>query len=599
MSLGRTLCLLLIATLGSCSGVLPNSATPRHTANRFSGAIDAATPVAKVIHDRGIRVPDQQSGVPLLDQLREALAESDLDGAFAGITYDLTRGNALPRDWLVQTPDDWSRKAGDLRFYPLECKDCDPDLLLPSCASDADCNGGTCVAIWPAPDNPRGARRKVCLGHSDALLLPIHDLVANAQRRVDVTLLSPTPDTRFLGALRDALATLADRGRPVTVRILFGHYPSAEVDAAVFLKALASDLTQSTRARLSISVAAMRSCIVFEDCDSYSWNHAKIITVDGIDALVGGHNMWSADYLIGDPVHDLSMRVHGPAAASAARYADRLWDYACANIDKKPSISVANYASGMSLPANGCPSPPPALPTMRSTGGVPILAVARMGAGITKEFANQSELARDLMLAAAQHDIRIVQQDLGFTLGRSDTLFPESSIDRLIDFLLHRVGDIYIVLSNLGAVGNGGNSYSNDVPLQTLARHLRQEVQRRFELRDPKYRYEIRKGPDPVNALLCERLHLAPFRFGPDAQWPDGHAIGTHTKFWMVDSRVFYIGSDNMYPVNLQEFGYIVDDTKAAQEIIDAYWSPLWQWSSRAAVSGRGVKNCIFREIIK
>jgi hypothetical protein len=92
MSLGRTLCLLLIATLGSCSGVLPNSATPRHTANRFSGAIDAATPVAKVIHDRGIRVPDQQSGVPLLDQLREALAESDLDGAFAGITYDLTPG---------------------------------------------------------------------------------------------------------------------------------------------------------------------------------------------------------------------------------------------------------------------------------------------------------------------------------------------------------------------------------------------------------------------------------------------------------------------------------------------------------------------------
>ena len=90
-----------------------------------------------------------------------------------------------------------------------------------------------------------------------------------------------------------------------------------------------------------------------------------------------------------------------------------------------------------------------------------------------------------------------------------------------------------------------------------------------------------------MNALLCERLHLAPFRFGPDKRWPDGAPLATHTKFWMVDGRVFYIGSDNMYPVNLQEFGYIVDDRKAAQEVVDAYWAPLWQWSSRAAVSGK------------
>src|SRR4029077_18293170 len=110
MSLGRTLCLLLIAILGSCGGYLPNSATPRHVANRFAGAIDSAAPVAKVIHDRGIRVPDAQSDVPLLEQLYAELAKSDINGAFAGITYDLTRGNVLPRDWLVVTPDDWGRK---------------------------------------------------------------------------------------------------------------------------------------------------------------------------------------------------------------------------------------------------------------------------------------------------------------------------------------------------------------------------------------------------------------------------------------------------------------------------------------------------------
>ena len=186
-----------------------------------------------------------------------------------------------------------------------------------------------------------------------------------------------------------------------------------------------------------------------------------------------------------------------------------------------------------------------------------------MGAGITKDFANQSELARDLMLGAAQSDIRIVQQDLGFSLGRSDTLFPESTIDRLVDFLRRRDGDIYIVLSNLGAVGKSGSTYSNDVSLQTLAHHLRESVQRRFEARDPEVALPDPHGPRSGERAACaSELHLAPFRFGPDDRWPDRQPIATHAKFWMVDSRVFYIGSDNMYPVNLQEFGYIVDDAQ-------------------------------------
>ena len=35
---------------------------------------------------------------------------------------------------------------------------------------------------------------------------------------------------------------------------------------------------------------------------------------------------------------------------------------------------------------------------------------------------------------------------------------------------------------------------------------------------------------------------------------------------------MLYIGSDNMYPVNMQ-IGYIVDDAKAAQKLTDAHWT--------------------------
>jgi len=107
----------------------------------------------------------------------------------------------------------------------------------------------------------------------------------------------------------------------------------------------------------------------------------------------------------------------------------------------------------------------------------------------------------------------------------------------------------------------------------------------------------VRKGPDPVNAMLCSRVHLAPFRFGPDSTWPGGLTFANHSKFWMVDDRAFYIGSDNLYPVDLQEFGYIVDDRRAAADLLEAYWNPVWQWSQRAAVSGEGVEPCIFRDV--
>lgn len=593
---------LVLIVLGSCSGVLPSSSVPDGQGERAYGLLTPSTALTALVRDRDIRAPDPAAPTPLLQQLVAEVAKADPGGKYAGVTYDLTAGNTLSRDWLVQSPNRWGRAARDLSFYPLQCKDCEQDVALPSCNTDADCGGGVCGTIWPLNNGrralPRAARRKVCLGHSDALIERIHDLVASARTSVDVTLLQPAPDTRFQAALREAINDLAESRRPITVRVLVGQYPPDETDAAAFLKVLTTEAKGISGSRLTVSVAAMRSCTVLETCDSFSWNHAKIVSVDRRDALVGGHNMWSSDYLLDNPVHDLSMQVQGPAAASASRFADRLWEYVCANATRKASVSVQTLVAGASEATNVCPPTPAApLPAAAARGGIPVLAIGRLGSGITPDFANHSELARDLLFGASRDSIRIVQQDLGFRVARSDTLFPESTLERLVDFLETRQGHIYIVLSNPGAIGNGGNAYYTDVPLDVFARHLRDLVQKRFEARDPKMRYEIRSGPDPVNALLCSRVHLAPFRFGPDASWPGGKAIANHSKFWMIDDRAFYIGSDNMYPVNLQEFGYIVDDRQAAAAVLDSYWTPLWQWSQRAAVSGDGVDKCIFREV--
>jgi hypothetical protein len=97
-----------------------------------------------------------------------------------------------------------------------------------------------------------------------------------------------------------------------------------------------------------------------------------------------------------------------------------------------------------------------------------------------------------------------------------------------------------------------------------------------------------------LDALVCRRLHLAPLRLGSEDAWPSGKPLGVHAKFWMVDERAFYIGSENLYPTELQEFGYIVENRLAVQTALRDYWNKVWEWSRRAAISGSDAPVCVF-----
>src|SRR5476649_2227198 len=335
---GRSFAFLALLLVVSCSGHLPNTALRRHEVNSFYRVNDS-TPLVALVRERHIAPPDQASTTPLLDQLQAELAKSDRSGRYNGVTYELTRGNVLGSGWIVQTPDAWGRRAADLKFYPLDCKDCEKDVLLPSCSSDADCGGGACGTIWPAPWST--VRRKVCFGHSDALVNRLYDLISGAKSSVDISLLAPVPDTRFLGTLRAAFGALARIGRQISIRVLVGQYPGNSVDTGAFLANVITEMKEVAGAHVRIGIAAVQSCTSIDDCDSFSWNHSKIISVDGREALVGGHNLYSGDYLVGDPVHDLSMRVSGPAAASASRFADTLWQFICSNLKQAKQISLS------------------------------------------------------------------------------------------------------------------------------------------------------------------------------------------------------------------------------------------------------------------
>jgi len=152
------------------------------------------------------------------------------------------------------------------------------------------------------------------------------------------------------------------------------------------------------------------------------------------------------------------------------------------------------------------------------------------------------------------------------------------------EFMLAGRGDVFLVLSSAGAEGRSKFDYSNGVSLDAVAEKMLSVAQAHSALPQP-----------ALVDLLCRHFHLAPFRFGPDATWPGDRPIGNHGKFWMVDDRYFYLGSDNLYPVDLQEFGYILDDRAAAVELRRKYWDPLWRWSRASAISGDDAPGCALR----
>ncbi|WP_147847928.1 phospholipase D-like domain-containing protein [Vineibacter terrae] len=162
----------------------------------------------------------------------------------------------------------------------------------------------------------------------------------------------------------------------------------------------------------------LRSCAGESGCGSFSWNHAKIVAVDRRAALVGGHNMWTRDYLLDHPVHDLSMQIRGPAAASTARFIDALWQFACDSTGRSNAVSVLSLPAGQARPTSGC-LPMPAPPPSASAGNVPVLAVGRLASGITTDFANQSDLARAAGSRAAQHPHRAAGPGVHPGAGRS------------------------------------------------------------------------------------------------------------------------------------------------------------------------------------
>ncbi|SNS50886.1 phospholipase D-like domain-containing protein [Actinoplanes regularis] len=489
---------------------------------------------------------------PHLDAVEQALRQvaPGLDGS----VWQRTDGNQLVDPGTGAAGDGWV-------------------LQTPGCWGD------------PACTDRAGTRR---------LLAGITATIAKATRTVDISSLAPLPNGAFQDAIVAGLKAAATRHQ-LRVRILVGAVPGVNLNVvpSTYRNELAARLGADA-ANVSLNVASVTTSKT-----GFSWNHSKILVVDGATAIVGGINDWKDDYLdTTHPVTDLDMAVTGPAARSAGGYLDTLWAWTCGRKWDPAYVwfAASSGASCMaSMQRDAHPAPVP------GTGSVPVIAVGGLGIGITSgtgsgrlaappadtkcgvaavydytntdaayDSVNPEETALRTLIGSATSRIDISQQDLN---GVCPPL-PRYDV-RLYDVLAAKLAagvKVRIVVSdprNHGTAGSGG--YSQIESLAEISDVLRN-------------RLALRTGDQQsARAAMCRGLQLASFRGSDADKWADGQPHALHHKVVSVDGAAFYIGSKNLYPAWLQDFGYIVEDRTAAGQLAQSVLDPEWRYSSAAA----------------
>ena len=342
------------------------------------------------------------------------------------------------------------------------------------------------------------------------------------------------------------------------------------------IKSLTADLPE--KSNIQLWVGAWRQVA--------SWNHTKLIAVDGRHLQTGGHNLWSDIYLKEEPVHDVSVQLEGPIAHDAHNYADAQWKF----IENKqatflgqifenlpdflPQVSrtrviVSNYPRGEATEFapyydTSCVS---TYEDLEDT--VSLISVGRQANLVKKD--RPSDDAFVAMIDASKHIIRMSLQDIGPVCLPASKIplpsvgWPKPYLDALARAIWLRGVDVEIVLSNEDAK----SGYCNGWSCVDVASELIKRIQKQF--------------PDAADAELRQKvednLRICYLRHARKWSYKSGARIGNHAKYFIVDDLISYTGSQNLYECDLAEWGVLIDDVGVTSQMVDEYWKPMWEAS--------------------
>ncbi|NOI59029.1 phospholipase [Vibrio coralliilyticus] len=183
----------------------------------------------------------------------------------------------------------------------------------------------------------------------------VEEVIQTTDVRCDIASLNtPDPDWAriIMGAIDTAMTQKRGRKTAPQIRFIFGQTPlNAAWEPANYvdfkgalirlLRQRASEwetkpeiwcgrfyrLEEGIRAGVlnKFSSGGMKSTTDI-DITKMTWNHAKIIAADGVQALAGGHNLNTDLFTSYPPVHDVSVVVHGDAALGAQKFLNEMWE---------------------------------------------------------------------------------------------------------------------------------------------------------------------------------------------------------------------------------------------------------------------------------
>jgi len=440
-------------------------------------------------------------------------------------------------------------------------------------------------------------------GHDDWLPEKVQELISRTEEWCDILTLAP-PDGLFLDAFKNGLRALCEKdavlNHKIIVRMMFGNIVAAPVNCTKLIAELTRDLPPNAGDKIKLWVGSWRKGV--------SWNHAKIIAIDGKYLWTGGHNFWTRHYLKKNPVNDLSIEMQGNVARDGHRYANSQWAYIVKkqstawgkfvdrkisdsiDVPRKARVTVSEFPEGSAAEFPPLYNPKNSrLQEVRIVRGpqrsnipkdsdefVPVITLGRYGTLLKN--ARPSDDAFVAIFDSAKTIIRCALQDLGplcvpkTKLTLPGLVWPTKYLNALARVIWTKGVDVEIVLSNPGSVPDHdlAGQYGNGWCCVDVAAEIIKSIRTQFpDAPDDKLRYTVEQ-----NLRVC----FLRCRSG-GSHYSDGSSLGLHSKHFIVDDICCYIGSQNLYICDLAEWGVLIDSRKAVKEIKREYWDQMWEVS--------------------
>lgn len=424
------------------------------------------------------------------------------------------------------------------------------------------------------------------VGHSDWLPQKLAELVARTEIWCDVLSLGP-PDGKFVTEFNNALKELHAKDKLIRVRMCFGHILGSPVDCTAVIRQLTEGIPSDSKLRLW--VGAWRK--------GASWNHSKIIAVDGFFLYTGGHNLWDVHYLKEDPVHDLSLQLEGRVAQDGHLFANSQWRFIkrmqrsvigyvlhklpdSAPLELKIRIAISKFPSGVAptFPPVYRKAMVPKVLLGRNVEKVPMITLGRYGSLTPPRF-RPSDDAFVQMILSAKESVRMAQQDLGpvcfpgTKMALPGCIWPHKYLSALGRVIWEKRVNVEIVLSNPNAAPGGlkptDACYANGWSCIDVAAEIIKTIAKRFSHVDDA----------SLRLKVAENLRVCYLRNTCGERWEDGAPLALHSKHFIIDDTCCYIGSQNLYVCDLAEWGVLIDHQETTKAFMDEYWHPMWKAS--------------------